>query len=189
MMTELSDGKIYIRRYQVEDIPALYEAARESAGESFTWWMPWCHADYTLEDSSQFVLSRNEAWQKGKEFDFAIFDVETDTFLGAVGLNQFNREHQFANLGYWVRASSMGQGVAPAATLLVARFAFQDLGLSRIEIVIATENIRSRRVAEKAGAKKEGILRRRLIIGDRIHDAVMYSIVAADLGISLKTID
>jgi ribosomal-protein-serine acetyltransferase len=184
-----SSSEIRIRRYQVEDIPALYEAARESAGESFTWWMPWCHADYTLEESSQFVLSRDEAWRKEEEFDFAIFDVETETFLGAVGLNQFNRQHGFANLGYWVRASRMGQGVAPAAALLCARFAFQELGLNRVEIVVATENIRSRRVAEKAGAKWEGLLRRRLNIADRTHDAVMYSIVAADLGISLKTND
>jgi ribosomal-protein-serine acetyltransferase len=189
MKTELSDGKIYIRPYEVEDIPALFEAARESASESFTRWMPWCHADYTLEESSQFVHSRDEARCNEEEFDFAIFDVEAGAFLGGVGLNQFNRQHGFANLGYWVRASRMGEGVAPAAALLCARFAFQELGLNRIEIIIATENIRSRRVAEKAGAKREGVLRRRLIIGDRTHDAVMYSIVAADLDISLKTVD
>jgi RimJ/RimL family protein N-acetyltransferase len=189
MRTELSDGNIRIRRYEVEEIPALYEAARESAGESFTWWMPWCHADYTLEESSQFVLSRDEAWSKGKEFDFAIFDVDTGAFLGGVGLNQINRQHGFANLGYWIRASSMGHGVASAAALLAARFAFQELGLNRVEIVIATENIRSRRVAEKTGAKWEGVLRGRLIIGGRLHDAVMYSIVAADLGLPSKAVD
>ena len=184
MNPKLSDGKIYIRPYEVKDIPALYEAARESAGETFSRWMSWCHADYKLEESSQFVHSRDEVWRNGEDLAFAIFDVETDIFLGGVGLNQFNREHGFANLGYWVRAGSMGQGIAPAATLLCARFAFQELGLNRVEILIATENIRSRRVAEKAGAKREGVLRRRLIIGDRIHDAVMYSIIAADLGIS-----
>jgi ribosomal-protein-serine acetyltransferase len=189
MKTNLSDGKLYIRPYEAEDIPALYEAARESAGESFTWWMSWCHADYTLEESSQFVHSRDEARRNEEEYDFAIFDVETDNFLGGVGLNQFNRQHGFANLGYWVRASSMGQGIAPAAVLLCARFAFQEVGLNRVEILIATENTRSRRVAEKAGAKREGVLRRRLIIGGRIHDAVMYSIVAADLDKSLKTVD
>jgi RimJ/RimL family protein N-acetyltransferase len=181
MKPELSDGKIYIRPFEVDDIPALYEAVRESASESFTWWMPWCHADYTLEESSQFVHSRDEAWRNGKELDFAIFDVETGALLGSVRLSQISREHKFANLGYWVRASSMGQGVAPAAALLAAQFAFQDLGLNRVEIEIATENIRSRRVAEKAGAKREGVLRRRIVIGDRVHDSVMYSIVAEDL--------
>ena len=181
MRTELSNETIRIRRYRVEDIPLLFEAARESISEMFTRWMPWCHREYTLEDSAAFVLSREEAWRKGEEYNFAILDFETGAFLGGVGLNQFNRDHGFANLGYWVRSSSMGRGVAAAAALLAARFGFEDLELNRVEIVIATQNERSQRVAEKARAKREGVLRNRLLIADRQHDAVMYSLVAADL--------
>lgn len=183
LRTELRNGSIAIRRYRAEDIPLLYEAARESANEAFTRWMPWCHAHYTLEESSAFVLSREGAWAKGEEYDFAIFDLATETYLGGVGLNQFNRPHGLANLGYWVREGRMGRGIAAAATLLAARFGFEDLGLNRVEIVVAVENARSQRVAEKAGAKREGVLRRRLLIADRLHDAVMYSVVAANLNI------
>lgn len=181
MRTELTNETILIRRYQAEDIPLLFDAARESISELFTRWMPWCHQHYTLEDSSAFVLSREEAWCKGEEYDFAILDFKTGAFLGGVGLNQFNRAHGFANLGYWVRSSSMGRGVAAAAALLAARFGFEDLGLHRVEIVIATENERSQKVAKKARAKREGDLRNRLVIADRLHDAVIYSLVAADL--------
>jgi ribosomal-protein-serine acetyltransferase len=181
LRTELRDESILIRRYRAEDIPSLFEAARESISDTFTRWMPWCHANYTMEESSDFVLSRKEAWDKGEEYDFAVFDLATATYLGGVGLNQFNRSHGLANLGYWVRGLRMGRGIAVAATLLAARFGFEDLGLNRIEIIIAVENKRSQRVAEKARAQREGVLRSRLLIADRLHDAVMYSIVAADL--------
>jgi ribosomal-protein-serine acetyltransferase len=181
MRTELSNDEIRIRRYRADDIPALFEAARESADELFTRWMPWCHANYAVEESSAFVLSREDAWSKGEEYDFAIFDLETEAFLGSVGLNQFNRVHNLANLGYWIRRSASGCGVAAAATRLAARFGFEDLGLHRVEIVIAVENERSQRVAEKAGARREGILRRRLLIADRLHDAVIYSLLSDDL--------
>jgi ribosomal-protein-serine acetyltransferase len=181
LRTALKDGVIAIRRYRAEDIPLLFEAARESISETFTQWMPWCHANYTLEESSAFVLSREAAWDNGEEYDFAIFDLATETYLGGVGLNQFNRTHGLANLGYWVRRLRMGRGIAVAATLLAARFGFEDLGLNRIEIVVAEENRRSQRVAEKARAQREGVLRSRLFIADRLHDAVMYSIIAADL--------
>ncbi len=181
MRTELSNETIRIRRYRAEDIPLLFEAARESISEMFTQWMPWCHQGYTLEDSAAFVLSREEAWRTGKEYDFVILDFETGAFLGGVGVNQLNWAHGFANLGYWVRSRSMGRGVAAAAALLAARFGFEELRLHRVEIVIATENERSQRVAEKARAKREGVLRNRLLIADRHHDAVMYSLVAADL--------
>ena len=52
-----------------------------------------------------------------------------------------------------------------------------DLGLSRIEIVVATGNKASAKVAEKAGAKLEGILQNRILIHNHSHDALMYSLV------------
>jgi RimJ/RimL family protein N-acetyltransferase len=64
---------------------------------------------------------------------------------------------------------------------LTARFGLRVLGLQRIEILAAVGNKASQRVAEKAGAKKEGLLRKRLSIRGQAHDAVMYSLIASDL--------
>lgn len=181
MRAELHNESISIRRYRPGDMPLLFEAAMESLSEEFTRWMPWCHPQYTREDSSAFILSREEAWRKGESYDFAVFDGATGAFLGGVGVSQLNRIHGFANIGYWVRASARGRGVAAAAALLATRFAFEDLGLNRVEIVIAVGNEKSQRVAQKVGAQREGVLRSRLLIAGRLHDAVMYSLVAADL--------
>jgi RimJ/RimL family protein N-acetyltransferase len=63
-----------------------------------------------------------------------------------------------AHVGYWVRTGQTGQGIATAAVRLIARFGFEDLGLQRLELLVAVENLASRRVAEKAGARFEGIL-------------------------------
>jgi len=135
------------------------------------------HATGLLKESESFVLSREVAWNQKTEYDFAVFDVESEQFLGGVGLNQFNRDHNFANLGYWVRSSQTRRGIATAATLLAAQFGFEDLGLYRIEIVAAVGNTASQRVAEKANATREGILRSRLLLHNRPHEAVMYSLV------------
>ena len=59
----------------------------------------------------------------------------------------------------------------------MARFGFEELGLGRIEIVVAVGNKASQPVAEKAGAHREGILKRRLRFHDEYHDAVMYSLI------------
>ncbi len=182
MRTELSCDLVRIRPYCADDIAALFEAARESVREMFAW-MPWCHQNYSLEDSVSFVLSREAAWSRKTDFDFAVLDLKTGRFLGDVSLNQFNHDHNFANLGYWVRSSSTGRGVATAAALLAARFGFEDLDLHRIEIVAAVGNASSQKVAEKMKAKREGVLRNRLLLHNRAHDAVMYSLVPADLNI------
>ena len=179
MEADFSSDGISIRRYQLTDIPLLYEAVRESISE-ISPWLPWCHSDYSMEDSSAWVLSRDEAWANEVERSFVITDAHTGAFLGAVGLNQLNRDHQFANLGYWVRSSRAGRGVATTAALLTARFGLRTLALQRIEILAAVGNRPSQRVAEKAGAKKEGVVRNRLSIRGQPHDAVMYSLIPSD---------
>jgi RimJ/RimL family protein N-acetyltransferase len=63
----------------------------------------------------------------------------------------------------------------------VGRFGFEALGFTRLEIVTAVGNRASQRVAKKAGATREGIERNRHVIGDTVHDVVMFSLIPADL--------
>ena len=97
--------------------------------------------------------------------------------LGGCGINQINPMQRLANLGYWVRTSATGRGVAPAAVREVAAYAFRETDLIRLEIVVAVGNTRSQRVAEKVGATREGVLRSRVLLPSGPSDAVMYSLV------------
>jgi RimJ/RimL family protein N-acetyltransferase len=177
---ELSDGTVTLRRYREEDAEPVYRAVRESIRE-ISPWMPWCHYGYSLDDSKTWSASRYDAWIKGEEYDFIIISNNGGFPLGVCGLNHFDKENRFANVGYWVRTSKTNQGVATSAVRLLTRFSFDDLKLNRIEIVVSTENKPSQRVAEKAGAKQEGILRKRQVVRNRVYDAVMYSMIPEDV--------
>jgi ribosomal-protein-serine acetyltransferase len=181
MMNELSDGRILIRPLRAEDAGAMYEAVRESIPEVSPW-LPWCHAGYSMEETTAFLAAREEAWGDDEGYGFGIFDAESGAFLGGVGLNFINRVHQCGNMGYWVRSSRTGRGVASAAARLAARFGLESCGLQRVEILAAVGNHASQHVAEKAGAVREGILRKRLLVNGEAQDAVLYSFVAEDLG-------
>jgi len=192
MRTEIYGDRIILKAYEKSFVPMLYEAAMESrADEEFTRWMPWCHENYTIEESRTFIEQTEEnwrhsedLWRDGMQFGYAIFDAETGKFLGGVGLNQPNRMHKFYNLGYWIRTFAQNRGAASTATRLLAQTAFEDLPeLNRIEILAAIENIPSQKAAEKAGAHREGVLRKRLSIGGRIHDATLYSFVREDFNL------
>lgn len=164
-----------IRAYKAEDAQALWEAARESVGEVLPW-LSWCHAEYSMAEAIEWIRSRAPLAAKGREYAFAI--VGTDgRFLGGCGVNQINRVHRFGNLGYWVRTSATRQGIATEAVRQVAEFAFRNTDLVRLEIVCAVGNDASQRVAERAGAVREGILRHRLLVHGQPVDAVMYSLV------------
>ena len=177
MRTALSNSFIKIRRYDMTDIPPLCEAARESIIEGSRW-LPWLHLDYSMAESLEWVNDCRKQWDQGHEYSFAIVDPAKDLFLGGVGLNQISPTHRMANLGYWVRSGCTGRGVATAATLLIAQFGFDELQLQRLEILVEVDNIASQRVAEKAGALREGILRKRLFIHGGAVDAVVYSLIA-----------
>jgi ribosomal-protein-serine acetyltransferase len=177
---ELIEGPLMIRPFREEDASALYEAVRESISEVSPW-LPWCHQNYSIEETREFIGSRELASQGGEWYSFGIFETDDGRFLGGVGINFINRVHQMANLGYWVRTIAAGRGVATRATRLAARFGFEQLGLQRIEIVAAVGNIQSQRVAEKAGARREGVLRNRLLIHGESLDAVLFSLVPEDL--------
>ena len=179
-MRELTDGRLMIRPYRAEDIEVMYEAVRESVAEVSPW-LPWCHAGYTMEETTAFVAAREGAWKNDEAYAFGVFDAVAGAYLGGVGLNFVNRIHQCANLGYWVRTSRTGRGVASRAARLAARFALERLGFQRVEILAAVGNRASQRVAEKAGAALEGTLRKRLLVNGQPQDAVLYSLVAEDL--------
>ena len=179
MQTELSNSFIKIRRYGTSDIPLLFEAARESVAEGSRW-LPWIHADYSMSESLEWIVDCRKQWDQGREYSFAIVDPLTDLFLGGVGLNQISHTHRMANLGYWVRSSYTGRGVATAAARLIAQFGFAVLRLQRLEILIEVGNFASQRVAEKAGAQREGVLRKRLLMHGIPVDAVVYSLIAPD---------
>lgn len=177
---ELTDGKIALRPCRPKGVDAIYAAVRESIAE-LSKWAPWCPPDYSMSHCKPWLESRAAAWSDGKEYDFVILDTTDGSVLGGCALNDINRTHNFANLGYWVRTSRTRQGVATAATRLVAKFGFEDLGFTRLEIVAAIGNAASQRVAEKAGATREGVARNRHIVRDRVYDAIMYSLVPDDL--------
>jgi RimJ/RimL family protein N-acetyltransferase len=174
----LTDGHVLLRPWETRDVDAMYEAARESVAEIYPW-MEWCHPGYARDESAVWVIHAIETLAAGREFNFGVWDAAETRFLGGCGLNQFNLVQRFANLGYWVRSSAVGRGVATRATRLLARFAFERLSLNRVEIVVVVGNEPSLRVARRAGALREGVLRNRLT-AHGVRDAVMHSLVPAD---------
>jgi len=164
-----------VRLYQKRDAEEMHAAALESVAEVYPW-MAWCHRGYSRDEARQWVAIQGKLAKQGTAYEFAILG-EGGRFLGGCGINQISTANRFANLGYWVRTSAMGRGVAPAAARLVAEYAFRETELIRLEIVCAAANTRSQRVAEKVGAVREGVLRSRLLLPTGPSDAVMYSLV------------
>jgi ribosomal-protein-serine acetyltransferase len=165
---------IQIRPYRLDDGQAVVNAVLESLAHLQPW-MPWCHAKYSLIDSRSWLEAQVPAFEAGTAFEFAILSADGE-FLGGCGLNQIDKINRRANLGYWVRSSATGQGVATGAVRALRDWAFAATDLVRLEIVVAVGNAASHRVAEKVGAVYEGTLIRRLMLHGTLRDAAMFSL-------------
>jgi RimJ/RimL family protein N-acetyltransferase len=119
------------------------------------------------------------AWKDGSWAVFRIADAESDEVLGGVNL-RFG-DHETVEISYFLRASARGRGLATNAVRLVARWAFDELGVERVELRVHPENVASRRVAERAGFVREGVERasRSWIDGTRF-DSIVFSLLPTD---------
>jgi RimJ/RimL family protein N-acetyltransferase len=89
------------------------------------------------------------------------------------------------HVGYWCASGARGRGITTTALRLLSRYAFDELGLERLELVTDPDNHASQRVAEKAGYRREGILRSHIRHPDgRRRDSVMFSLLPGELALS-----
>jgi ribosomal-protein-serine acetyltransferase len=180
--TNLTDGVIHMRPFHFADAPGLGDAVHESLADVKPW-MSWAFDGYSQKDAADFIALTRAGWEEGRLYGFAITDAVDGGILGGCSLSHIHPVYHFCNLGYWVRTSRRGLGIAGRAARLSARFALETLGLVRVEVVVALGNQASLRVAEKIGVHREGVLRNRIIVRESVHDAVMFSFVPQDFGL------
>jgi RimJ/RimL family protein N-acetyltransferase len=142
--------------------------------------MPWCREDYALADAAAWISFAQGAWSSGAEFPLGIFESASGAVVGGTGINQINAVHRTGNVGYWVSVPHRGRGVATRAARQAARLGFDQLGLTRLEIVVLPSNVASQRVAEALGATLECTARNRLHVHGRAQDALVYSLTPED---------
>lgn len=164
-----------IRPYVMDDADALVAAVRESMA-ALRRWMPWCHDGYDAEEARGWLAAQVLAFEAREAFEFAIVS-DDGAYLGGCGLNRIDWLNRRANLGYWVRSGAAGRGVATAAVTALRDWAFANTDLVRLEVVVAVGNDGSHRVAERAGAIREGVLRSRLILDGLPHDATSFAFI------------
>ena len=140
-----------------------------------------------VEDKRAFAArcsARDRERELGTGYGFGIFvahDADELRFAGEINISMIQRgPFQNAYVGYWIDERVAGNDYMPEAVATVLRFAFEDLGLHRIQVAIIPRNTASRRVAEKLALREEGVALRYLEINGTWEDHVRYAITAEE---------
>lgn len=172
--------RLVLRCWQPADAPLLGEAITASI-DHLRPWIPWA-SDEPRDHGARVKLLRTfrAAFDSDRDFTFGIFDLEEGRVLGGTGLHPRigagGRE-----IGYWIRADAVGQGLATEAAAALTRVAFEIDRMQRVEIRCNPENHRSRRVPEKLGFTHEVTLPGQAFDGrDELHDTMVWSLLRVE---------
>jgi len=175
--------RVMLRPLIVSDFPAWREV-RTRCHDWLTVWEPRRQpgAPDPSTDRDAFGVrcsARQREWALGSGYGFGVF---TDgRFCGEVNLNTVQRgPFQNAYVGYWIDRAVAGRGLMPEAVVVLARFAFEELGLHRLQVSIIPRNEASHRVPEKLGLREEGVAARYLEINGVWEDHVRYAMTVEE---------
>lgn len=132
-------------------------------------------------DFAHTWLARYENGRReGAREGFAILDAADGSFLGLAAVPKIDREGKTAELGYLVAPDARGRGIASAALWQLTRWAFDDLGAVRLELLISVGNEASKQVARRCGYTFEGVLRSLHLKQDVRADTEIWSKLAGE---------
>jgi RimJ/RimL family protein N-acetyltransferase len=167
----LSDGVVTLRAWREEDVPAIVALCDDPDVARFTR-VP---SPYTERDAREFL-----AGYVVEEMSFAIVEASNENdVLGSIGMRDDGEGR--GQLGYLVAAHARRRGVASRAVRLLSEWALTKAGLARVQLYARVDNPASQRTAERAGFRREGVLRAYMLLRGERHDAVIYGLTPEDL--------
>ena len=113
----------------------------------------------TLEETNEQMKFFKDLEENETGIWWAVCSLDNQIFYGAGGLNNWSKDHQKAEVGFWLISDYWGQGIMTEAMPLICKYGFEELGLHRIEGFVETENINCKRAMGKLEFFHEGTMR------------------------------
>lgn len=178
------DGARVELRPLVESDFAEWQAVRRANRDWLAPWEPTPPSSQpdVVEDRVAFAArcsARDRERQMDAGYGFGV--LAGGRLVGEMNLSGVQRgPFQSGHVGYWIDHRYAGREYAPEALVVVLDFAFETLGLHRVQINIIPRNQASRRVVEKLRIRNEGVALRYLEINGRWEDHVRYAVTSEE---------
>lgn len=121
-----------------------------------------------------------DGFARRETIHWLVADRRSDVAIGSCTLFRFDARHRRAEVGYALRSDRWGRGLAAEAVALALDWGFRTLALHRVEASIDPRNDASRRLLERLGFRREGLLRERCFVGDVAGDSEFFGLPAQE---------
>lgn len=169
----LTEFPLVLRPFGTRDVPAVLDAATDPLIPLIT------SVPCPCDEAAALAFIERQHERLRTEVGWSLAITEGGAALGQIGL--WLQPHQRASIGYWLTGAARGRGLAARAVRLLARFAFEDAGVERLELYVEPWNEASWRTAERIGFRREGLLRQYQNVGPERKDMFIYSLLRGEL--------
>ena len=173
----LETRRLLLRRFRTEDAEDMF--ANWASDPEVTRFLTW-PAHQSADVSRRVIESWVSRYDDGGYFNWAIEWKKTGRAVGSIAVVKLSPETEAADIGYCLSRPLWGRGIMPEALRAVMDYLFGTVGLNRVAACHDLKNPKSGRVMEKAGMKREGVLRGSGKNNQGVCDEVWYAALRGD---------
>jgi ribosomal-protein-serine acetyltransferase len=175
----LETGRLLLRCWEPDDASEILNATLGQ--REWLTYAPWVGRLQSIEEAAAFTRASRGLFDLMRDFAFGAWEKgSAPRLLGGVQLHSADAHLGRVTIDYWLRKDAIGHGFAREAVAAVVDLAFGAVGASRVEILVAVNNTRSRALPVALGFHKEGVMRHALVVDDKAVDMVVYGLLASD---------
>lgn len=172
------EENLQLRELELNDYKDIFQTIdtqRKYLGK----WLPFVEFTQEPEDSKNFVKSVLNVSSENFEY---IFTIRCENqFVGLIGFKNSDKQNKKTEIGYWLSEKFQGKGIVSKAVQCLCDFAFNELGMNRIQIKCAFENEKSNAIPKRLGFTFEGVERHGELLSDGVFvNLKIYSLLHDD---------
>jgi RimJ/RimL family protein N-acetyltransferase len=171
---EINTERLILRPIKLEDAKAIFEYRSDPIANKYQGWIP-----KIIDEAKDFVTNRvaSEMDLVNTWFQFVLIEKEGNKLIGDIGIHFFDADKKQVGIGYTLDKNWQGKGYMTEALIAVINYLFIDLDKHRITASIDPENIKSIKLVEKLGFRKEGHFKKSFLANGRWVDDLVYAIL------------
>jgi len=176
-MPHVIGRKVMLREYRIEDLVPIRRwvndpAVVESLSDIFLY-------PHTLESTEAYVRAMMEPRPDCR--GFVIADAQTELYIGQINLDAIDWKNRVGRIGIVIGSpEQFGRGYGTEAMRLLIAFAFDQMGLNRLELEVYDFNERAIRCYRSCGFREEGRLRQKLFKNGRYVDVIPMGLLRSE---------
>lgn len=177
VFTTLKTERLILREIDESDVEDIYQIFSNPEVARYDWFYPIKSRD----EAMKIINGYKNEFEDQEEITWGIALKENNKLIGICCLGDFEIKARRAEIGYDLMQTEWNKGYATEAVKSVVNFGLKQMDLNRIESFITPGNDASVKVLEKANFIKEGIVRERDLIKNKLEDGIIMAILQKDI--------